>query len=43
MDLAIHIPVWLLYALGAVVAIPILGLAVIGVWACWAFKNWRFL
>lgn len=40
MNLAIHIPVWLLWTLGAVAVIPVLVLAFLGALFIWVFKDW---
>ena len=39
MDIAIHIPKWILWTIGVPVGIGILFFAVIGAWMIWAFRD----
>lgn len=40
--MTIHIPVWILWALGGCAAVVVLGFAALGVFCMWMFKDWNY-
>lgn len=42
MDIAFHIPVWLLWLFGIPAGICLLALAAVGAYFIWSFRDWSY-